>query len=184
MKKHIYFPEGAFRKKGFLENLTSRFRRHAYRAEDISTIRTSLHYRNFETDGPIQRYETAMGFAHRQQDGRFAISILRARVCLNTVQGDIHIRHEDGSKDAGTCCSHEVISRMRDLENELAGQSAISQSYPRKAPLRYGDALHVDAAAMVFCEPATYYDIESNINRNLTRDNNAPVRLAGMVKPP
>lgn len=170
MKKHVYFPEGAFRKKGFMESLTARFRKNAYRAEDVGTIRTSLHYRNFRSEGAEHKYETAMGFAHRRQDGLFAISVLRASVSANTVRGDLHIVHLPDHESRNTCAAHEVITTMRALENQLAKDSIAFQSYPRSAPLRYGDALHIDAAAMIFAEPATYYDIESNIHRNMIRD--------------
>lgn len=169
MQKHIDFPENAFRKEGMRERLLHAFTGRAYRAEDVKEIRTSLHYKNFHCEGPEQKYETAIAFAYRQEDGNFSISILRAAVAHNTIQPSFCVyNHSDNERE--TCAAGEVIGKMAALEKKLRAESQLSQSYPVRAPLRYRDALHVDAAAMVFAEPATSHDIVSNIQRNIIRD--------------
>lgn len=170
MEKHVYFPENAFRKEPIVRRLVREFMGRSYRAEDVKSIRTSVHYKNFRSEGPEHKYNASIGFAFRLPDGNFTLSITHATASHTPVNGTFNGFWSDTLEYMGACSAHEVITKMKDIEQKLAQESELSRSYPHNPPFLCRDSLHLDAAAMVFAEPASYYAIEANISRNLIRD--------------
>lgn len=170
MEKHVHFPEGGFRQETLREKLSHIFTARAYRAADVKDIRSSVYYRNFHTEGANHRYEAAVIFADRTDDGMFHVMITRAQVSDNVLQSGYISSFPERQKSAVICGPDTVIDTVRAMEKQLQEESELWLRYPGRAHIRLHDSIHIDIAARIFEKPQTAEAIGDIINNSTLRD--------------
>lgn len=170
--KHVHFPEGGFRPESRLEKLTHIFLGRSYRAADVREIRSSVYYRNFHTQRADHKYDAAVIFAHRAEDGMFHVRICRAQVSDNALQSGYitSFRESQSGSPAVICGEDTVIDTVQTLEAQLQQESELWLRYPNRLHVRLCDSVHIDIAVQIFQKPQTAESIGDIINNSKLRD--------------
>lgn len=168
-----YFPRNAFLPaKTFGHKLADMFNMRSFTQADLRSIRTSVYYSDFEIVEQSIRYVVAVGHALRDNDGQFIVYTTQSQITEDPVCGSISINagYKDDELDTTLICDeNDVIRHMKDLARILDKKCDYSLAFPKNAPLRLCDDLHIHQAELVANAPRTaqeiiYYQRSSKLN--------------------
>lgn len=158
-----YFPRDAFLPaRTFSQKLAEMFNARAYDEGDLRSIRTSFYYSDFEMVEEKLRYVVSVGHALRQGDGRFVVYTTRAQITEDPIRGSIAINagyKKDGGDHTITCAEHDVIAQMKHMARDMDKACKYALAFPKNAPLRVCDDLHINIAELVANSPRKRDDV-------------------------
>lgn len=158
-----YFPREAFLPaKTFGQKLAEVFNSRAYDESDLRSIRTSFYYSDFEMVEEKLRYVVSVGHALRQGDGRFVVYTTRAQITEDPIRGSISINagyKGDEGNHATTCAEYDVVAHMKHMAHDMERECKYSLAFPKNAPLRVCDDLHINIAELVSNSPRKRDDV-------------------------
>jgi hypothetical protein len=158
------FPEDGFRKESFRERLSRGFNTRAYGRDDVLGIRTATHYGNIRSEGAHVHTDIDCAIATKMTDGSFLVTRYHAVQTSHVGKKYGGMLKIDGSDVSSvTCGADEVLDVMDRIDAELAAKAVYSVMMPELSIVRMHDAVPLPVAKALFEEPATYEDIETQI---------------------